>query len=227
MPISLLVVDDNDLFRKSIGRLLRLISEGRIRDLFEADSGPAALAILDQQHVECVLLDYQMPGGNGLHWLEEIRKKHPQTAVIMVTGEGNESTAVEAMKAGAMDYLVKESLQESSLLRAILNAVERLRMAHLLHEQREQLLQAERQRAMLTSVTTACHHMGQPATVIMAYLQLMQSRETSPEMKEMIRECLTAAEGLADILHRLQQVSEYRTVPYLASEASSQQMLEI
>ncbi|OGV41357.1 MAG: hypothetical protein A2X46_16130 [Lentisphaerae bacterium GWF2_57_35] len=221
IPKSLLVVDDNELFRRSIGKLLQLISRNGIRDVYEASTGQEAMERLTRNSIDCVLLDFQMPGGDGLHWLKKIIQQSPGTAVIMITGEGDEAVAVEAMKAGAMDYLVKESIRESELLRAIINAMERLQMKRALEYQREQLLQAERQRAMITSVATACHHLGQPAMVIMAYLQMMQMKESSPDMKDMIQNCLNASQGIADILHRLQGISEYRTIPYLSSASSN------
>lgn len=228
---TLLVVDDNDLFRRSIGQLLLKLSGSPLDKVLEASSGTDACRLLESHPVDCILLDFQMPGGDGLFWLRKIISNHPHVAVIMLTGEGDEAIAVEAMKTGAMDYIVKESPRENDLLRAIINALERMRMQKELEEQREELLQAERQRAMITSLATACHHLGQPATVIMTYLELMDRRETSPEMKEMIRQCLKAAEGIGEILVKLQRVSEYRTVPYLPAEAargeSDQQILDI
>lgn len=228
---TLLVVDDNDLFRRSIGPLLLRLSGSPLDNVLEAASGEEACRLLNTHPVDCILLDYRMPGGDGLFWLRKIISTHPRVAVIMLTGEGDEATAVEAMKAGAMDYIVKESPRENDLLRAIVNAMERMRLQRELEQQREELLQAERQRAMITSLATACHHLGQPATVIMTCLELMQRRETSAEMKEMIRQCLKAAEGIGDILIKLQRVSEYRTVPYLPTEAargqSDQQILDI
>jgi FixJ family two-component response regulator len=219
IPRSLLVVDDNDLFRRSIGKLLQLISRNGIQNVYEASTGNEAMELLSKNSIDCILLDYQMPGGDGVHWLNQFTKQSPGSAVIMITGEGDEAVAVAAMKAGAMDYLTKESIRETELLRAITNAMERLQLKRALEYQREQLLQAERQRAMITSVATACHHLGQPAMVILSYLQLMERRETSPEMKTMIHKCLKAADGIADILRRLQGISEYRTIPYLANSS--------
>ena len=228
MKGTLLIVDDNELFRRSIGQLLLRLSDNPLKTVLEAASGDEACRVLETHPVDCILLDYQMPGGDGLFWLRRFISSHPRVAIIMITGDGDEATAVEAMKAGALDYIVKESLHENDLLRAIINAMERMRMKKELEQQREELLQAERQRAMITSLATACHHLGQPATVIMTCLELMQRRETSGEMKEMIRQCLKAAEGIGEILIKLQRVSDYRTVPYLPVEtARGQSNLQI
>ena len=85
----------------------------------------------------------------------------------------------------------------------------------VIEEQSRALLQAEQQKVMEETVGAACHHLGQPATVIRVYLDLMKRAEMSPEMQGMIQECQSAAEEVANVLHRLQGVGAYKTEPYL------------
>ena len=132
----------------------------------------------------------------------------------MVTGAGSEEVAVEAMKRGATDYLVKGSITPEILCRAVGNAVQRVQMQRAIKKQRERLIEAERQRVMIQSVGAACHHLGQPATVIKTALEVVRKAETSEGNLAMLDECLKAADAIADILTRLSQVSEYRTEPY-------------
>ncbi len=84
----------------------------------------------------------------------------------------------------------------------------------------EALRQSERHRVMLASVGAACHHLGQPATVILTNLELIKrlAGEGNEDLTEMIRSTNEAAEHLAEILHKLNTVEEYRTVQYLDSE---------
>jgi signal transduction histidine kinase len=77
------------------------------------------------------------------------------------------------------------------------------------------LVQAEQQRVMAETVGAACHHLGQPATIIRGYLDLMKRAEVSPEMRAMIQECQAATEEVATVLHRLKGVGQYETEPYL------------
>lgn len=74
---------------------------------------------------------------------------------------------------------------------------------------------AEKQEAMLASVGAACHHLGQPATVLLTNLTMLQDGVDDPEM---IASSLEAAERIADILHKLNSVDEYKTVPYAQGE---------
>ncbi len=77
--------------------------------------------------------------------------------------------------------------------------------------------QAEQHRVMLESLGAACHHLGQPATVILANLGIMERKaETaSPILQELIKVSIQAAETLAEVLHKLNTVNEYRTTQYL------------
>jgi hypothetical protein len=79
-------------------------------------------------------------------------------------------------------------------------------------------LRAEQHRVMIETVGAACHHLGQPVTVITAYLELMRKKETDPELIHMIAECQAAADEVAAILHRLKTVAQYRTEPYLTAK---------
>lgn len=83
----------------------------------------------------------------------------------------------------------------------------------LIETQSRKLLQSEQQRAMFETVGAACHHLGQPATVIAGYLDLMRKKETSPELQSMIAECQAAALDVHNVLHRLQDVARYQAMP--------------
>lgn len=87
----------------------------------------------------------------------------------------------------------------------------------------EAVRQAERQRVMLASVGAACHHLGQPATVIMTNIELikrMANAENNPNLQEILRLTNEAAETMAEVLHKLNAVTEFRTVQYLDAEDS-------
>lgn len=100
---KLLIVDDDLHMRKMLEAILE--SEGYSVTL--AKSGPEAMAIMKEEQPSLVLLDYMMPGMNGLDVLKEIKKSHPQTDVIIVTGHGSEKISLEMMKSGAADYIQK------------------------------------------------------------------------------------------------------------------------
>jgi DNA-binding NtrC family response regulator len=118
---GVLVVDDDESFRQIVAD--RLARTGH--QVVAASSGPQALALLDG--VDVALVDLLMPGMDGLTLLRRIREARPDVAVVILTGHGTVETAVEAMKAGAADYLQKPcSLAEVEL--RVAQAVERRRL---------------------------------------------------------------------------------------------------
>jgi DNA-binding NtrC family response regulator len=70
-------------------------------------SGRECLQLLEKDNIDVVLLDIKMPGMDGIETLREIKRQYPLIEVIMLTGHGSTETAVEGMKLGAYDYLLK------------------------------------------------------------------------------------------------------------------------
>ncbi len=101
--LHILVVDDDDPVRNACCEIARNMGF----TVHGADSVPSARAMIKQQVVDLLLLDLKLPGGGGLLLLEEIKALHPETAVVVMTAFATVSSAVEAMRIGAADYLTK------------------------------------------------------------------------------------------------------------------------
>jgi DNA-binding NtrC family response regulator len=100
---TVLVIEDDAETR----RLMRRVLEEAAFAVVTEPSGERGLAHLAAHPVDCVLVDYRLLDMDGLNCLREIRGSHPQMPTIMVTGAGSQEVAVEAMKLGATDYVVK------------------------------------------------------------------------------------------------------------------------
>jgi DNA-binding NtrC family response regulator len=101
--IRLLVVDDE----QSIRKLCITVGESLGFACLEAESGEAALALLEEQPTHMVLTDMIMPRMSGLEFLEQVKHVLPRTVVAVMTGHGSIETAVQAMRLGAYDYITK------------------------------------------------------------------------------------------------------------------------
>ncbi len=126
--VRILIVDDDDVDRMAVRRSLR--SSGIAADVVEVGDARAALSALRADKFDCALFDFRMPGSDGLELLRQVRAEGVMTPVIMLTGFGDEQTAVELMKAGAADYLAKNSLTPDRLAQS-LRAVLRLHQAEV------------------------------------------------------------------------------------------------
>lgn len=102
MKPTILIVDDERNTREGLARALR-----RSYHVHLADSGMAALKLLEQRPVDAVLTDLRMPGMDGLTLVRRVLAREPQPVCILLTAYGNVETAVEAIKNGAYDFLTK------------------------------------------------------------------------------------------------------------------------
>ena len=105
IPTRVLLVDDEENFVEMLS--LRLEETGE--KVTPAYNGKQCLELLDQREkqFDVVILDIKMPGMDGIEVLREIKNRHPLIEVIMLTGHGSTESAVEGMKLGAYDYLLK------------------------------------------------------------------------------------------------------------------------
>ena len=103
IPVKLLIVDDEKDFVEMFS--LRLTHKGE--KVHTAYSGEQALDLLDKTAIDVVILDIRMPGMDGIETLKAIKARHPLVEVILLTGHGSTETAVQGMKSGAFDYLMK------------------------------------------------------------------------------------------------------------------------
>jgi DNA-binding response OmpR family regulator len=101
--MKILLVDDEERFLITTQKLLA--KKGI--DVVTAASGAEALDLLKHKNIHVVILDVKMPGMDGNETLREIKARFPLVEVIMLTGHGTTESAVEGMKLGAFDYLLK------------------------------------------------------------------------------------------------------------------------
>ena len=156
--MAVLVVDDDLVDRTLVGRLI-----GKDFALREAVDGATALRELRSGRFGCVLLDYLLPDGDGLELLARIVEQY-QGAIVMLTGEGSEAVAAQAMQNGAHEYVVKGQLDAQLLHRAIDRA--RLKAA-----QRRKL--ETQQTEFRHFAFTAAHDLRAPFRKIRTYCQML------------------------------------------------------
>ena len=102
--VRLLLVDDEERF---LATTQILLGKRGVENIHTATNGADALRILQKERVDVVVLDVKMPGMDGVEVLRRIRQEHPLVEVIMLTGHGSVDSAVEGLKLGAFDYVMK------------------------------------------------------------------------------------------------------------------------
>jgi two-component system nitrogen regulation response regulator NtrX len=124
MKARILVVDDEPEIRRSV----RMILEYEGHDVQEASSGPEALALVQRDAPDLVFLDIKMPGMDGLEVLQKMREANEALPIVIISGHATVSTAVEATKLGAFDFIEKP-LSSERVLVTIRNVLDQSRLA--------------------------------------------------------------------------------------------------
>ncbi len=184
-PFRILVVDDEATQRELVCGYLK--KQGF--EVFAAPSAERALELFRQEPVELILTDQRMPNLSGLDLVKAAQAINPETSVMVMTAYGNIETAVEAMKAGAADYLTKPLHLEELLQR-----IQRIRERCRLYEENRELREALKERHRIEGIIGES---GQMLEVI----SLVQ-RVASSEATVLIRgESGTGKELIAKAIH--------------------------
>lgn len=122
--MCILVVDDEDSVRAVLSQVLK---EGGYK-VTEAANGAEALTLIEKKSFPLVITDIVMPEMTGIELLKEIKDRYPSTQVIIITSHASLSTAVEALRCGAYDYLFKPFKDLDLILAATERAVEKIQL---------------------------------------------------------------------------------------------------
>jgi DNA-binding NtrC family response regulator len=112
--MKMMLVDDEERFLATTQKLL----QKKGYDVLVAAGGKEALEILEKKIIHVVVLDVKMPGMDGLQTLKEIKTRFPLVEVIMLTGHATVESAVDGLKSGATDYLMKPTGLEELIQKA-------------------------------------------------------------------------------------------------------------
>lgn len=178
------VIDDDDVMLLSCRRILE--SDGYVVETF--DNGHEGLARLHEVKPQLLLVDLKMPELDGLQVIHRIRDFDPELVIAVITGYATIATAVDAMKAGAYDFLPKPFTPDE--LRVVVNrCCERWRLAH---DSRQ--LRHDKERAERRIVTFLTHQLKSPLAAARQYLDVL-AFTVGPELTPDTREWVTRSQA--------------------------------
>lgn len=171
---------------------------------YNADEG---LELYQKHSIDCVLLDYHMPGKNGLEVLKQLAQGEKAAPVIMMTGEGDEFVAVTAMKLGSQDYLPKKVLTAAALKRAVERSVEHAQIIQRLEQYRADLERSNHDLEQFANIVA--HDLKSPLRAITQHLTLISSRNARLLDDKSKRSLEFAVEGASRMKMLIEALFEY------------------
>jgi DNA-binding response OmpR family regulator len=208
--IRILVVDDDEAFGRLVTSVVRDAGYGLPQWV-----GTGAAALKAAGGSDIVLLDHQLPDTTGLELLPALRTLPTQPSVILVTAHGDEALAVQALRAGADDYVIKDG-SLPSLLPEVIERVRRHRaLGVALAAAERDLVHAERLAAIGELNVTLHHTMNNPLMAAFAETELLLGSQLSREQRTSVDGIREALGRIRDILARLSTLEDARTTDYL------------
>jgi two-component system sensor histidine kinase/response regulator len=193
--LHLLFVDDDILSLDLICSLTQQsMPAARIDKLTSAED---LLALTAPDRFDCIVIDFDLPGHDGMVCTQKLREKYPHLPIVLCTGAGDEALAARAIQSGVSDYIPKARISIEALRRTISNAIKLGQRARIIDEQRYELE---------TFAFALAHDFKQPVRQIVTFSQLLREAVTMNNLNETARllDFLSSAamrlDGLVDVM---------------------------
>lgn len=202
MP-QILVIDDSADDRLLIGR--QILLEHPDSDIIEVPTRDMFDVVLRQTNPALAIVDYSLGWADGISLFQQIREAHPTCSVIMYTGTLGEDYAVEAMKAGLDDYIIKDS-SRLPRFRASVRA--------MLDQSRERVArrQAEASRDLLLS--EVYHRVHNNLQIVLGLLRLHARKIRNADARNLLEDLERRIHSLAAVQERLYQSQDFRAIQF-------------
>ncbi len=187
--ITLLFVDDDSSYIAVAQQFLARYQGKKFAMIWKPDGKGAIEELAHNTSIDLVLIDYYLPEVNGLEVTRAIRDRNIALPIIFLTSNRDFRLAIEAMKYGVEDYIVKDEAVNTVLPRTILNILERVSLKRKIAEQQKaDLIAKKRTDAVRELVVTVCHEFNNPLAAIKISTDILQRQNLSPEERTLIGE---------------------------------------
>jgi signal transduction histidine kinase len=207
--LLLLVEDDQDSAQATANLI-----EKRDIGVTSVATGEAALSLWKMGSFDIIVSDIRLPGMSGVDLLKHIRKLSPEFPVILITGYDSLETAVQAVRLGAQDYILKPLNSIQDLLIPVMNAVAHARLLKRYRDLEESLVRARRFESVALLAGGIAHDLGNLVLPVMGYAGLVAQRIETPmdseelaEAKIDLEQIRQASQGIMNLVRDLSAMS--------------------
>ncbi|HCA78147.1 MAG TPA: hypothetical protein DEP53_00275 [Bacteroidetes bacterium] len=187
-PITVLLADDDIGFAKIVQDQLQQFQNREFKLIWKENIDEALQEIQSNHSIDLIVTDYVFPGTNGLEFCLQLNQMNSEIPIVFLTATRDFKLAIEAMKLGVEDFLIKEDLSESVLPRTILNVLERVRMQKQIKAVEKRMFIAEkRAEAIRELVVTVCHEFNNPLAAIKISADLIRRQSLNDEERNLLK----------------------------------------
>ncbi len=210
--INVLLIEDNADFAKLISLFLDKFESAQFIVTWRQNATEGIDELVQNPIYDAILMDYFLPGMNGLEATRTLKEKNISTAVIFLTVNKDMNIAVEVMKLGVQDYLVKEEISTSILPKTIMSVVEKRR----LREEVEELeIRQKRLEAMQELVLNIANDVGTPLSDMGVRIQELYKSNADPKVARYLTIIMENVERINTKMEKLKNLKEDKTVQYI------------
>lgn len=206
--VTLLIIDDDTSYMAIVQTLLSKYQGKKFEVVWKKDGNSAIEELEKNRSIDLVLVDYYLPEINGLEVTRTIREKNIPVPIIFLTSSRDFRLAIEAMKYGVEDYMVKDDAVDSVLPRTIVNILERVALKRKIAEQQKtDLIARRRTEAIKELVVTVCHEFNNPLAAIKISTDILARQNLPPEERSLITELDRNIAAVEQEISRLRDIN--------------------
>jgi response regulator of citrate/malate metabolism len=206
--IAILLIDDDADYAEVIKRYLHQFQNKKF-DITRVTNGTQALEHLNSgSRTDLILMDHYFSNTNGIDVIKKIFEEHNSLPIILLTSNKDYRIAIEVMKYGVEDYLIKEELTETMLPRTVLNVLERVELNKRLSAiEKDKLITQKKVEAIQELVVTMCHEFNNPLAAIKISTDILMRQASSTEQKEILAKLNTNINHLEKQIFKLRDLN--------------------
>lgn len=198
-PVTLLFVDIDEAYVAVARHVLQTAPDGPFAVVWK-NNGPDGLAELESNHaIDLLVLDHYVSESTGFDFLQRLKDRQIDVPVILLTSQREFHLAVEALRFGVEEYMLKEDAVGPLLAKTVLNVLERTRLRkQVMDQEKTDLLEKKRTDAIHELVVTICHEFNNPLAAIKISTDILSRQWLSDGERRLIRdldESISVIEG--------------------------------
>ena len=185
--IIILLIDDDDGYQSIVKHRLSPFQNKQFEVIWEKEGERAVETLKANSSIDLILMDYYLQNQTGLDVTKKIFEEKINVPILFLTSNKDLRAAVDAMKYGVEDYLLKEDMDDTILPRTILNVLERVRLKKQVDEaEKQKMLSRKKTEAVQELVVTVCHEFNNPLAAIKITTAILSRQKLSDEEKALL-----------------------------------------